>query len=189
MTIKDANQKYLTVGYERRITERRTPDFDRPVMGRKGIGKLSLFSIARTVEVHSVKDDQKHGFIMDSDDIKRKIGDGGVAQYNPQEVDQGKIKLDCGTRIVLTNMKRRLQWTGEPLKRRLARRFSIIGPQYNFEIILDGQPITIDDREYQDKIQYIWTFGEKGRQSSRDARKEKSIPKNAPIELMDIRSM
>ena len=172
MSIDDANRKYLFVGYERRNEEEAlTPRFKRPVMGRKGIGKLSLFSIARTVEVHSVGSKGKHGFIMDSDEIEEKIKDGGEAQYNPTPVDPEKVDLDRGTRIVLTNMKRKLQWTGTPLRRRLARRFSVIGAQKNFEVKLDGQPITVDDRDYQDKLQYLWTFGEIGLQSRSVAKK------------------
>ncbi|RYF30841.1 MAG: hypothetical protein EOO38_32025 [Cytophagaceae bacterium] len=38
-------------------------------MGRKGIGKLSLFSLADTVEVHSVKDGQKCALRMSAADI------------------------------------------------------------------------------------------------------------------------
>ena len=102
---------------------------------------------------------------MDSDEIEEKIKSGREAQYHPSPVDSEEIHLDSGTRITLTNMKRKLQWTGRPLRRRLARRFSIIGAQHQFEIELDGQPITIEDREYQDKVQYIWTFGEKGSES------------------------
>ena len=63
MDLVDINEKYLTVGYERRKTEPVTPS-GRGVMGRKGIGKLSLFSIARSVEVHTVKNGEKHGFRM-----------------------------------------------------------------------------------------------------------------------------
>ncbi|MDE0609337.1 MAG: ATP-binding protein [Anaerolineaceae bacterium] len=173
MTIDDANKKYLTVGYERRKadTASLTPRFKRPVMGRKGIGKLSLFSIARTVEVHSIKDNHKHGFKMDSDDIEKRIREKPKSPYFPDEIDRSEFELDRGTRITLTNLKRQLQWTGKPLRRRLARRFSIIGPQYNFEITLDGEPITIDDRDYHNKLQYIWTFGERGLRSRDDARK------------------
>lgn len=171
MTIEDANRKYLFVGYERRNEEARTPRFDRPVMGRKGIGKLSLFSIARTVEVHSVTNEGKHGFIMDSDEIESIIKGEREEHYNPTPVDSEKIDLDRGTRIVLTNMKRKLQWTGTPLRRRLARRFSIIGSINHFEVELDGQPITVDDRDYQDKLQYLWTFGEVGLQSYNVAKK------------------
>lgn len=165
MTVEDANKKYLLVGYERRKMEGRTPRFDRPVMGRKGIGKLSLFSIARTVEVHSIKNGERHGFTMDSDEIEEKIKSGREAQYYPSPIDPGEIDLGSGTRITLTNMKRQLQWTGRPLKRRLARRFSVIGSRHQFEIELNEQPITIEDREYQDKLQYIWTFGDKGWES------------------------
>ena len=48
MTIADMNEKYLRVGYRRRDDGGAdiTPKFHRPVMGRKGLGKLSLFSIA-----------------------------------------------------------------------------------------------------------------------------------------------
>src|SRR5690349_2223587 len=48
MNTHDINEKFLTVGYRRRdekggaVTRR----YGRAVMGRKGIGKLSLFSIA-----------------------------------------------------------------------------------------------------------------------------------------------
>ena len=129
---------------------------------------MSLFSIARTVEVHSVRDFEKHGFIMDSNKIEEKIKDGREAQYHPCPVDPDKIGLERGTRITLTNMKRQLQWTGRPLRRRLARRFSIIGPRHQFEIKLDDKPITIGDRDYLDKIQYMWTFGDLGLRS-RDA--------------------
>lgn len=166
MTIDDANQKYLVVGLERRKEEGETitPRCGRKVMGRKGIGKLSLFSIAQTVEVHSYKDGEKHGFRMDAIDIEKKITEKPESPYFPDEVDPSLFELDRGTRIILTNMKRKLQWTGRPLRRRLARRFSIIGPQYKFEITVDGQPITIADREYQDKLEYIWTYGEMGLQ-------------------------
>ena len=171
MTVDDANSKYLYVGYERRSQEARTLRFDRSVMGRKGIGKLSLFSIARTVEIHSVRNDVRHGFIMDSDKIEAKIKDGREGHYHPSEVDPTAIDLERGTRIVLTNMKRKLQWTGRHLRRRLARRFSIIGAQHNFEITLNDEPVTIQDREYHDKLQYLWSFGATGMQCRDGAKK------------------
>jgi len=53
MSYDGINNKYLHVGYERRksVNEAVTPKHNRPVMGRKGIGKLSLFSIADTIEI------------------------------------------------------------------------------------------------------------------------------------------
>ena len=161
MTVDDANKKYLNVGYERRKDAAHTPHFNRPVMGRKGIGKLSLFSIARTVEIHSIKDDVKHGFIMDSDEIEAKIKNQDQGDYHPDPVvDLARVDIQRGTRITLTNMKRKLQWTEKALRRRLARRFSVIGPDSNFAIQINGEPITIEDREYHDKLQFVWTFDE-----------------------------
>ncbi len=45
MDATDINNKFLTVGYQRRKTSRDdvTPQKNRTVMGRKGIGKLSVF--------------------------------------------------------------------------------------------------------------------------------------------------
>ena len=162
MTVEDANEKYLLVGYERRRSEARTPRLVRPVMGRKGIGKLSLLSIARDVEIHSIRNGEKHGFVMELDRIEELIEDRKEAEYNPRPIEATAINLDRGTRIVLTNFKRRLNWTSTALRRRLARRFSVIGPNYCFEVDLNGRKITVEDRDYQDKLQYMWAFGSAG---------------------------
>ena len=172
MTVDDANERYLHVGYERRKAPggSRSPRFDRAVMGRKGIGKLSLFSIAKTVEVQSVKGSERHGFIMDADEIERVITRDGDGDYPPAPIPESEIGISTGTRIVLTNVKRRLYQSSSALRRRLARRFSVIGVNHRFEIELDGRPVTIDDRDYYDKLQYMWTFGERGREAQSAAR-------------------
>lgn len=164
MNVDDANEKYLYVGYERRNQKegRTTPKFKREVMGRKGIGKLSLFSIAKTIEIHSAKDEEIHGFILNTDDIEETIQQGGEKQYYPEMVPSNRIQIQRGTKIILTDVKRRLDRSSIALRRRLARRFSIIGPDHQFRVILDGHAISPEDRGYEDKIQYIWTFGERG---------------------------
>ena len=186
MSVADANVRYLHVGYERRkaVNGARTPRLDRPVMGRKGIGKLSLFSIARAVEVHSVKESERHGFRMDAGKIEEAIKDGDGGEYFPDPVSSSNVDLKVGTRIVLTNLKRQLYRSSRALRRRLARRFSILGPNHGFEIELDGQPITVEDREYHDKVQYIWTFGERGNEIASVARNLKHhSPRQGMIEV------
>ena len=188
MTVADANERYLHVGYERRkaVNGARTPKLDRPVMGRKGIGKLSLFSIARTVEVHSVRESERHGFRMDARKIEEAIKDGDGGEYFPDSVSSSDVDLEVGTRIVLTGLKRKLHRSSKALRRRLARRFSIIGPSHGFEIELDGQPITIEDREYHDKVQYIWTFGNRGNEFASVAETynlERHSPRQGMIEV------
>ena len=167
MSVRDANKRYLNVGYERRKADQgsKTQRFQRDVMGRKGIGKLSLFSIAKTVEVHTVKGNERHGFRMEIEAIEETIRqeeEGTEVDYTPTPIAAKDVKVDQGTLIVLTDLKRQLSHTARWLRRRLARRFSIIGAKHNFEVTINGEPISLEDREYHDKLQYIWTYGVRG---------------------------
>ena len=185
MTVADANDRYLTVGYERRraIGGATTPRLGRPVMGRKGIGKLSLFSIAKVVKVHSVRGNDRHGFFMDLDKIEETIANGEEGDYQPGVVEPEDVKISEGTLITLTSLKRQLTQTSRWLRRRLARRFSILGSSHRFDITLDGRPITIEDREYYDKLQYIWTFGQRGEEAQAACRNlERGVQRPVEIE-------
>ena len=160
MSRDDINEKYLTVGYERRKQkgEAKTPAFGRPVMGRKGIGKLSLFSIASTIEVWSVKDGKKSGCRLELEKIRQAIKKG-EGQYRPTPVSASKVRISKGTRITLTNLRKQLHKTGDALRRRLARRFSVIGDAHRFSVTVDGTPITVADRDYFHRLQYLWPIG------------------------------
>ena len=94
MSATDINEKYLNVGYERRKAEpRQTARYHRTVMGRKGIGKLSLFSIAETVNVQTVKGEEKSGFVMSVADIRAAIAQEGNT-YFPKSMDESDIVRD-----------------------------------------------------------------------------------------------
>lgn len=55
MNADDINNKFLYVGYQKREQSAESPIYHRKYMGRKGIGKLSMFSIAKEVDVISKK--------------------------------------------------------------------------------------------------------------------------------------
>ena len=164
MTEADINEKYLTVGYEKRKREaKQTHRHKRPVMGRKGIGKLSLFSIADIVEVQTVKDGKKNGFVMSAQKIEDQIGKQDGSTYYPDPLPDDKFTLDRdGTQIVLTELKKRVSQAPAALRKRLARRFSIIGTEYNFTVRINENPVEITDRNYFHKLQYLWYYGEEG---------------------------
>ena len=166
MTLDEVNEKYLNVGYERRKGDAvRTLQYDRPVMGRKGISKLSLFSIADTVEVQTVKGDGKHGFVMSARKITAQIGAQDSSTYHPDPLSDDQITLNKeGTRIALTGLKKRGSQTPTALRKRLARRFSIIGPEYNFTVSVNGVAVQITDRDCFHKLQYLWYYGEESEQ-------------------------
>ena len=162
MSPQDTNDKYLYIGYERRTKEgRSTTPKGRRVMGRKGIGKLSLFSIAKTIEIHSkTEDGQPHGFVMKVDTIEEKLKSGSDYDYKPDPVAVPD-GMKRGTTILISDMKRDLAKTVKALRKRLARRFCIIGSGQRFELTVDGVPVTIADRDYGNRLEYVWTFGER----------------------------
>jgi hypothetical protein len=127
-------------------------------MGRKGLGKLSLFSIANVIEVQSAPNGQQAaGFSMSVDSIKQAVA--AKASYHPTPLDVGALTLTRGTRIVLREIKRQRLTTGiTALRTRLARRFSVIGEANKFQISIDGHPVSATDRGDLPKAQFLWTF-------------------------------
>ena len=82
MSAEDINNKFLYVGYQKREQSVESPKYNRKYMGRKGIGKLSMFSIAREVDVVSKKEMivesgtsyfEVSGFRMNIDEITEVI--------------------------------------------------------------------------------------------------------------------
>ena len=160
MSVDDLNGKYLRVGYRRRDEDAehgcRTAK-GRPAMGRKGLGKLSLFSIANVIEVQSAKDGHTHGFRMSVPGIHEAVQE--KRPYHPEPLASDVLAVTRGTKIVLREIKRQRLGKGvSALRKRLARRFSIIGQANGFEIKIDGQPITAADRGDLPKAQFLWTF-------------------------------
>lgn len=164
MSLEDMNEKYLRVGYRRRDQDQLTGRFTekrRPVMGRKGLGKLSLFSIANTIEVHSVKDGHVHGFRMTVDGIHESLRKGEPF-YSPSPLPPEKLQgTEKGTTILLRDIKRQRLGRGvTALRKRLARRFSVIGEAHGFKILIDGQPLGSADRGDLPMVQFLWRFGD-----------------------------
>ncbi|MDB5715283.1 MAG: hypothetical protein JWO15_2680 [Sphingomonadales bacterium] len=160
MTADEVNERFLKVGHRRRDVQPGTTQKGRQPMGRKGIGKLSLFSIAGIVEIRTVKDGEKSAFRMCLEDIRQKVSEaGGTGVYEPVELPTSGIDVTHGTEIVLTALRhRQTVATSKAVRKRVARRFAILGSQQGFEVIIDGQAVTPADRAYYDKIQYLWTY-------------------------------
>ena len=158
MSLSDINDKYLTVGYQKRSESGLSPILHRPVMGRKGIGKLSLFSIANVVEVYSQKDGETNGFKIDTDSLREAIKTNNM--YFPVELSTEDMTFNGnGTKIILKDLKKkRTAALATHLRQRLARRFAIIGEKNNFKVSINGDDITISDRNYLSKAQCVWMF-------------------------------
>ena len=160
MKYEEVNSRFLTVGYRRRDKQPGKTNRNRSPMGRKGIGKLSMFSIAQRIKVETSKDGELNAFEMSIEEIRKNINET-TDRYNPQSIPTKNIDFQNGTRITLSGLKKNItSSTVEGLRKRLARRFSIIGSNYDFTVRINGIAISPSDRGYYDKLQCIWTYGD-----------------------------
>lgn len=162
MTPGEVNERFLKVGHRRRDEQPGLTAKGRSPMGRKGIGKLSLFSIAGVVQIETARGRDRSAFRMRLEDIRLKVRDaGGTGTYEPEELPTRAIRFRHGTRITLTELRQRSTIaTSRAVRKRIARRFSILGERFAFKVTIDGQDIVPADRAYYDKLQYVWTYGD-----------------------------
>jgi hypothetical protein len=160
MTLKQINDRFLKAGYDKRTEEGETSKAGRTFMGRKGIGKLALFSIAEAIEVHTCSSNEKHAFQMRTSEIRDAVAAGG--KYFPKPIPfSGPAK---GTRIILRELKKKRTATSVPaLRKRIARRFSVIGftglNGDKFAVEINGRLVGPGDREDLRALEFLWEFG------------------------------
>ena len=175
MDLNDINKRYLRVGYRRRREMgRETPRGRRP-MGRKGIGKLSLFSIANKIYLCTLKEGgPRESFLMDADELRATVeqeghkapgttSDGPEAltpRYRPRPVDLGIDIGEHGTAVKITDLKkvRLTQGSINALRKRIARRFSLLDD--DFLIRVNGKKVEFSDRDYFRKARFLFQYGD-----------------------------
>lgn len=177
MDVSDINNKFLYVGHRKRDDSISSPKYNRKYMGRKGIGKLSMFSIAQEIDVISRKklsdgSYEINGLRMDSHKIEKTIKnekDSNESKcYYPDVLTVSDSEIsETGTKIILKKLKKTTtSLTAEYIKKRVARRFGIIGTEYSFTVFVNDEEVSIDDRDYFHKLSYIWYFGDESRKYS-----------------------
>ncbi len=159
MTRQELQDFYLTVGHKRREQGRTKTPKGRKPMGRKGIGKLSLFSIADIVTVETVKNDEKTTIKIDVNKIREEMRNptGENEHYLDEEIDPSSKNFTKGTKITLTEIKRQ-RIRIKNLNRNLARRFFMIGQEQGFDIKINGESLSIEDRGYSKLVEYLWVL-------------------------------
>lgn len=156
MSVDDLNNKFLKVAYKRRTEQAKSPN-GRPVMGRKGIGKLALFSIAKHIVITSKQEGQdSHALSIDINKLKECIASS--TPYHPSEEMAGDNEgLTHGTTFVLTELlSSRVNQSISAMKKRIARRFSVIGGQDKFDVYVNDEKISHLDRDDYRNLQFVW---------------------------------
>ena len=166
MSQQDINDKYLYVGFEKRADGGGLTPAGRPPMGRKGIGKLSLFSIANEFAVFSRKKGcEDQALLMDAEALKRAIqqddpSSPGVYEPAPIPFDADIEKYGTSIRIRRLKKVRLTRGAIAALRKRIARRFAICGGMRDFRIVVDGKEVTVADRDYFHKARFLFQYGE-----------------------------
>jgi hypothetical protein len=124
MSPDQVDDEYLVVGRNRRFES--DDSFNgRPVMGRKGIGKLAGFGIATKMNVQTWRDGKSTLITLNIQDLKKQAGQSDVVPIDgiivPTPPD---AKSPSGTRLVLENLKHKTALDLQDLNNALSRRFS-----------------------------------------------------------------
>lgn len=159
MSRDEVVDNFLTVGFRRRDQVGDKTPLGRRPMGRKGIGKLSIFSIARYAEISTFNGSDVTAFLLDRSEIRESVKSGDDEAYEPTELDADQHFEESGTRIVLKGLDRAVVgMTVLGLRRRIARRFSILGSRFDFEVFVNGELVGPADRGYHNLLQYLWLY-------------------------------
>ncbi|MCY4171317.1 MAG: ATP-binding protein [Bacteroidetes bacterium] len=163
MNADDLNEKFLTVGYQRRKKQGNdfTPNKNRKVMGRKGIGKLSVFSISENIQIYTRKNGETIGLELDQEKIKQDIENFNPHYPRPINNIPKEYQIDSvtGTIIVLSKLKKRVQTSiTRNLRKRISRRFNVWSDK--FRVFVNDEAVSITDRDYFAKLEYATIYGD-----------------------------
>ncbi|MFH1717056.1 MAG: ATP-binding protein [Planctomycetota bacterium] len=143
MSLDDIKTKFLVIGRNRRIDgEQPSKKFKRLPTGKKGLGKLALFGLAKTITILTKQGNKLNEFVLDWDELMEARG-----AYHPRatKIDEDTTDND-GTTITLTGLKRKTSFDFSGLADSLSRIFIF---DDNFNLVIEspgGDRISIDNR-------------------------------------------
>lgn len=126
-------RKFLNVAGVSRSNEAEsmTRSGERRKMGRKGVGKLAALSVSESVNVMTVSNNEKSGFVL-----SRKPIDGNKLQPIPDE--------NITTAIVMKNPQYRLNKSMDSVRRNLLKIFPLVNDDFKIHIVRGNEIVTID---------------------------------------------
>jgi len=167
MSFDDINIKFLKIGRNRRrnkqkqFTIQKTESGKRFAIGKKGLGKLSFFGIAKTVEVETIRDGIKNVFKLEWDNIINPAN--SEESYKPEILkNKESTQEPSGTKITLTNIQRKTGFDPENIEYNLAKTFEIFNENdFETKIFHNGKDERIVKNEMKFKgidIEFEWIF-------------------------------
>jgi uncharacterized protein (TIGR02391 family) len=165
MTFADINNYFLVIGRNRRKEGlNKSPSGKRKVTGKKGLGKLALFGIGKTIEIETTKRNSKKTtfFTLNWNDIVNTHN----KNYEPPFHDLVCKKSKHGTIVRLSNLNKRIDLKKSDLAVEISRLFNFTKPDFKVYLIHnDDNPLLIHNKlKYQNLDQeFEWYFPEYGK--------------------------
>jgi hypothetical protein len=157
MSFQELNEKYLVIGRNRRneIVDQ-ISNKGRKVIGKKGLGKLSVFGICDVIEVESTKNGLKNHFKMDLQAIKNSKTD----LYLPEIILKDSVcsNVQSGTKIYLKKVRRKSGFDLNNISLSLSKKF-IVFDKMEVLLTLNGSSdfIVTNEMKFSDlKEQFKW---------------------------------
>lgn len=149
MTFAECESRYLNLGYCRRGNKStETVAGSRPVLGRKGIGKLAGFGIAQIVEIDTTSKEtgERTVFTLDLNSLRgdEYIGQGKKIQARKYPADSNMAKRH-GTTITLKKLSLKKRQNEEQFRKSMARRFLLLEWSSAFKVWVNSKPLPQDN--------------------------------------------
>lgn len=163
MTPDEINSRFLNIGQDRRFEYPISPN-GRKVLGRKGIGKLAVFSLAKVIDVYSIKDGEIAACRLDFDAITLHDGDPITLDESQVPIESDYLsKSETGTKIVLQNIQKDVSRSLNYIVNRLLRTFDVNSSEFKIFVRKNNEPykeLTRKDLNFFEYMDTVITFGE-----------------------------
>ncbi len=135
-------EKYLNVAGISRTSEEDslTRDKTRRKMGRKGVGKLAALSVSQSVDVLTISNGDKSGFILNRIPLE-----GNKLEAIPENEIEFDHITEKGTLIIMKDPQYRLHKTLKSVKRNLIKIFPLVNNDFKIHLIRGNERETIED--------------------------------------------
>jgi hypothetical protein len=152
--------KYLNVAGVSRTTEgeSRTKSGTRRKMGRKGVGKLAALSVSEDVDVLTIANGEKSGFVL----TRHPENGHELKAIEDENIVFERIK-NHGSAIIMRNPQYRLHKTLAAVKRNILKIFPLIDSNFQIHVIRGTETVMIEDfdRSIMGELSTLITLGEK----------------------------
>jgi hypothetical protein len=145
MTHRQAQDRYLIVGRNRRREDGATSEGGRVLHGRKGIGKLAAFGTAGYLELVTKRDGRLTAFGIDYDKLRKLPPTSPYTTEKLEDLDalvdpKTGEELEHGTRVRLSRLKAKRRSPEVEFRRSMGRRFALDVSEMT--VFINGEPLS-----------------------------------------------